>query len=87
VPGIGTIQGFCASSQAKAICAGVTSFLAAIRRIDQAPRLFASRERAGAYAARVLFLGAMMGFWFFITQYLQRVLDTVRSRPAWHSCR
>lgn len=37
-------------------------------------RLFASRERAGAYGARILFLGAMMGFWFFITQYLQRVM-------------
>ena len=36
-------------------------------------RLFASRERSGAYAARILFLGAMMGFWFFITQYLQGV--------------
>jgi predicted MFS family arabinose efflux permease len=36
-------------------------------------RLFASRERAGAYAARILFLGAMLGFWFFITQYLQEV--------------
>jgi EmrB/QacA subfamily drug resistance transporter len=37
-------------------------------------RLFASRERAGAYAARVLYLGAMMGFWFFTTQFLQGVL-------------
>jgi len=36
-------------------------------------RLFASRERSGAYAARILFLGAMMGFWFFITQFLQGV--------------
>lgn len=36
-------------------------------------RLFASAERAAAYAGRVLFLGAMMGFWFFITQYLQTV--------------
>jgi hypothetical protein len=36
-------------------------------------RLFASRERSGAYAARILFLGAMMGFWFFITQFLQSV--------------
>lgn len=36
--------------------------------------LFASRERAGAYAARVLFLGAMVGFWFFTTQFLQGVL-------------
>jgi EmrB/QacA subfamily drug resistance transporter len=34
-------------------------------------RLFASRERAGAYAGRILFLGAMMGFWFFMTQFLQ----------------
>ncbi|HEV7485615.1 MAG TPA: MFS transporter [Thermoanaerobaculia bacterium] len=37
-------------------------------------RLFASRERSGAYAARILFLGAMMGFWFFMTQYLQSVM-------------
>lgn len=37
-------------------------------------RLFASSERAGAYLARVLYLGAMSGFWFFITQYLQGVL-------------
>ncbi len=36
-------------------------------------RLFASRERVGAYAGRIPFLGAMMGFWFFITQYLQTV--------------
>jgi EmrB/QacA subfamily drug resistance transporter len=36
-------------------------------------RLFASRERAGAYASRILYLGAMLGFWFFITQYLQIV--------------
>ncbi len=36
-------------------------------------RLFASRERVGAYAARFLFLGAMLGFWFFITQFLQIV--------------
>ena len=36
-------------------------------------RLFASRERAGAYAGRLLFLGAMMGFWFFLTQFLQIV--------------
>ncbi|WP_043460794.1 MFS transporter [Azohydromonas australica] len=37
-------------------------------------RLFASRERSGAYAARLLFLGGMVGFWFFTTQYLQGVL-------------
>jgi EmrB/QacA subfamily drug resistance transporter len=37
-------------------------------------RLFASRERSAAYAARVLFLGAMVGFWFFTTQFMQGVL-------------
>ncbi|MFZ6647267.1 MFS transporter [Undibacterium sp. TJN25] len=37
-------------------------------------RLFANRERNGAYAARALFLGGMMGFWFFTTQFLQGVL-------------
>jgi EmrB/QacA subfamily drug resistance transporter len=37
-------------------------------------RLFASRERSGAYAARVLFLAGMIGFWFYTTQYLQGVL-------------
>jgi len=36
-------------------------------------RLFASRERSGAYAARLLFLGAMAPFWFFATQWLQNV--------------
>ena len=37
-------------------------------------RLFASRERSGAYAIRFLYLGAMMGFFFFTTQFLQTVL-------------
>ena len=37
-------------------------------------RLFTSRERNAAYAARLLFLGAMVGFWFFTTQFLQGVL-------------
>jgi EmrB/QacA subfamily drug resistance transporter len=36
-------------------------------------RLFASRERSSAYAARLLFLGAMAPFWFFTTQWLQSV--------------
>ena len=36
-------------------------------------RLFANRVRAGAYGSRILFLGAMLGFWFFITQFLQIV--------------
>ncbi|WP_169081325.1 MFS transporter [Paenibacillus sp. PL91] len=38
-------------------------------------RLFKSRQRTGAYLARILFLGAMMGFWFFITQFLQSVRE------------
>jgi EmrB/QacA subfamily drug resistance transporter len=37
-------------------------------------RLFASRERVGAYTARLCFLGGMLGFWFYLTQYLQGVL-------------
>ena len=36
--------------------------------------LFADRRRWGAYAARALYLGAMMGFFFFTTQLLQDVL-------------
>jgi len=36
-------------------------------------RLFASRQRSGAYAARLLFLATMVPFWFFTTQYLQGV--------------
>src|SRR4051794_9045929 len=37
-------------------------------------RLFADRRRSGAYAARALYLGAMMGFFFFTTQLMQSVL-------------
>jgi len=36
--------------------------------------LFASRARTGAYLARLLYLGAMIGFFFFTTQFLQGVL-------------
>lgn len=43
-------------------------------------RLFASRERSGANVARVLFVGAAMGFFFYTTQYLQGVLGM---RPMW----
>jgi EmrB/QacA subfamily drug resistance transporter len=43
-------------------------------------RLFASRERSGAHAARVLFIGAVMGFFFYTTQYLQGALGM---RPLW----
>ena len=36
-------------------------------------RLFASRERVGAYVARMLVVGAMFGMFFFLTQFLQGV--------------
>jgi EmrB/QacA subfamily drug resistance transporter len=37
-------------------------------------RLFANRERAGAYLARILFVSGMFGMFFFMTQYMQGVL-------------
>ncbi|MFC5650045.1 MFS transporter [Paenibacillus solisilvae] len=37
-------------------------------------RLFASRQRSGAYAARLLFVGGMSATFFFLTQFLQKVL-------------
>jgi EmrB/QacA subfamily drug resistance transporter len=37
-------------------------------------RLFGDRERSGAYAARMLYMGAMIGFFYFTTQYLQDAL-------------
>jgi EmrB/QacA subfamily drug resistance transporter len=36
--------------------------------------LFRSRERCGAYATRMLFIGSMIGFFYFTTQFLQEVL-------------
>lgn len=36
--------------------------------------LFRNRTRAGAYLVRTLYMCAMLGFWFFISEYLQRVL-------------
>jgi predicted MFS family arabinose efflux permease len=38
-------------------------------------RVFVDRGRAGAYAARFLFNGVLVSFYFFITQYLQGVSD------------
>lgn len=37
-------------------------------------RLFASCRRTGAYLARFLYLGAMIAFFFFTTQFMQEVL-------------
>ncbi|HEU5355908.1 MAG TPA: MFS transporter [Actinocrinis sp.] len=38
-------------------------------------RLFASRERSGAYVARLFTVGGMFAFFFFQTQFLQNVRD------------
>lgn len=63
-----------------ALVAGVSmvaAFVAIERRVSQPIlplHLLASRERAGAYIARMLFLGGAVGFWFFSTQFLQGVL-------------
>lgn len=37
-------------------------------------RLFRSRERCAAYLARMLYVGSIVSFFFFGTQYMQRVL-------------
>ncbi|OPH47833.1 MFS transporter [Paenibacillus ferrarius] len=37
-------------------------------------RLFSSRQRSGAYLGRFLFLGAIFSLYFFIPQFLQKVL-------------
>lgn len=58
--------------------AALAAFIATERRATQPImplRLFADPQRTSAYAARVLFLGAMIGFFFFTTQYLQSVLN------------
>lgn len=52
------------------------SFVAVERRAAQpiVPlRLFASRERSGAYVTRMLYMGAMIGFFFFTAQFVQSV--------------
>lgn len=45
-------------------------------------RLFASRERSGAYVVRLLFLGANVGFFFFSTQFMQGVLGYSPARTG-----
>jgi EmrB/QacA subfamily drug resistance transporter len=58
------------------------AFVAIERRAGQPIlplRLFSSLERTGAYGARLLYLGAMVGFFFFTTLYLQ---DIVGYGPA-----
>ncbi len=45
-------------------------------------RLFADRGRASAYAARLLFNGVLVSFYFFMTQYLQGVSDLTPLRAG-----
>ena len=52
------------------------TFVAVERRAAQPVtplRLFASRQRTGAYAARMLLVGGMFSMFFFLSQYLQGV--------------
>ena len=54
----------------------IAAFVLTERRAEQpiTPlRLFASRERSGAYAARLLTVGGMFAMFFFLTQFLQGV--------------
>jgi EmrB/QacA subfamily drug resistance transporter len=54
----------------------IAAFVANERRASQpiTPlRLFASRERSSAYAARMLVVGGMFSMFFFLSQYLQGV--------------
>ncbi|MBE8516872.1 hypothetical protein ILP97_04970 [Amycolatopsis sp. H6(2020)] len=49
--------------------------------------MFTSRVRSGAYATRLLYMGAMIGFFSCTTQYLQAALvTTVPSRAAGAPC-
>jgi len=62
----------------------LASFVVVERRAPQpiTPlRLFASRERSGAYLARILVVGAMFSMFFFLTQFLQGA----RSYSALHA--
>jgi EmrB/QacA subfamily drug resistance transporter len=58
-----------------AVAAVMLAAFVAIERRARQPitplRLFASRERVGAYAARLLMVGAMFGMFFYLTQFLQ----------------
>src|SRR3954449_7970091 len=45
-------------------------------------RLLADQRRAGAYAARFLFNGVLVSFYFFMTQYLQGVSDLTPLRAG-----
>lgn len=71
-----------------AIAGGVVLVAAFIAVEARAPqpimplRLFASAERSAAYLARLLFLGGMIGFFFFTTLYLQGELQLGPTRTG-----
>lgn len=72
-------DGWTGSTTLTAIIAGVILLMLFIINERSAPqpimplRLLANRVRVGAYITRIFFLGGMVGFFFFITQYLQLV--------------
>src|SRR4051812_7436148 len=56
----------------------LATFVAVERRAAQPVtplRLYANRQRAGAYIARMLLVGGMFSMFFFLSQYLQGVRD------------
>lgn len=63
-----------------ALAAGVAvlALFVAVESRAQQPilplRVFANRTRAGAFVARLLFAGAIFGYFFYVSQYLQGVL-------------
>jgi EmrB/QacA subfamily drug resistance transporter len=68
----GTVASFAASA------AMLAAFVHTEMRAEQpiTPlRLFASRERSGAYVARIMVVGGMFAMFFFLTQFLQGVRE------------
>nr|WP_272910157.1 MFS transporter [Streptomyces mexicanus] len=66
--------------------AGLLGAFVAVERRAVQPivplRLFASRERSGAYLTRMLYMGAMIGFFFFTAQYVQSVYHWTPSQAG-----
>jgi EmrB/QacA subfamily drug resistance transporter len=73
-------RGWTAPTTVIALVAGLVLLAALViyeSRVEQPImplRLFGSRVRSGAYATRLLYMGAMIGFFYFTTQYLQDAL-------------
>lgn len=56
----------------------IAAFICIEKRVQQPITplsLFASTQRSGAYASRMLLIGGMLGTFFFLTQYVQDVLQ------------